>query len=75
MTRTLEHGQMVIECAQRHAPLEMKPAGFYALKEAGAAMTIIAFKCEVCHRTLYVTEEVPQSKPAAVDIESLDQTP
>jgi hypothetical protein len=57
--RELDHEQMTISCTRGHPPVAMATAGFYALKEAGAKRTIIAFACVKCCRTLYVTSEAP----------------
>lgn len=71
MRRSLEHAQIEIVCSNAHEPHQMNEAGFYALKEAGAKRTIIAFKCPQCRRTLFITEE----SPYAPDLEAIDSTP
>jgi hypothetical protein len=53
----------------------MREAGYYALKEAGAQMTILGFECSKCHRTLYVTEEVPYGPPTPEMLQELDEVP
>lgn len=72
MTRSLDQDQVRVTCSNRHPPKEMDPAGYMALKEAGAGLTILAYECRACFRRLYVTSEVPVSRPAGVDISSLD---
>jgi hypothetical protein len=74
MKRSLDHEQMIISCTRGHPPVAMATAGYYALKEAGAKRTIIAFSCTMCHRTLYVMAECPY----AIDqetINTMDVTP
>jgi hypothetical protein len=63
----------------------MGPAGFYAIKEAGAPFTILAFRCGRCHRELFVTEQVPcelfvteqvpYGHPSAAMLQEIDETP
>jgi hypothetical protein len=72
MRRSLDQEQVGVTCRNLHSPREMKPAGYMSLKEAGAGLTILAYECETCFRRLYVTSEVPLSRPAGVDISALD---
>ena len=74
MNRELDHGQMTISCTRGHPPIVMVTAGFYALKEAGAKRTIIAFSCTKCHRTLYVTSECPYAVTQEI-LDAMDVTP
>ncbi len=73
MSRELEFGQMTIACTRGHQPELMKDAGYYALKEAGAPMTILAFACPTCHRRLFVTRELPH--PDRETLNAIDTTP
>jgi hypothetical protein len=74
MRRELDHAQMTISCTRGHPPIAMATAGFYALKEAGAKRTIIAFSCTKCHRTLYVTSEAPYAINQEM-LNEIDETP
>ncbi len=62
-------------CTNSHAPVEMVSCGFHALKEAGAGMTILAYKCGHCFRELYVTESCPRSDLPGIDLAGIDGTP
>jgi hypothetical protein len=53
----------------------MASVGFYALREAGAPFTIIAFRCGRCQRELFVTEAVPYGPPTAAMLQEIDETP
>jgi len=67
MKRSLDQEQLSVQCQHGHPPLEMTMHGYYALKEAGAPMTILGFECSKCYRRLYVTAEIPRPSKAILD--------
>jgi hypothetical protein len=73
--RSLDHHHADVRCTNGHSGELMEPAGFYALKEAGAPFTILAFRCGRCHRELFVTEQVPYGHPSAAMLQEIDETP
>lgn len=75
MKRSLDYDQVDVRCTRGHSGESMAPVGFYALREAGAPFTILAFRCERCRRELFVTESVPYGPPTAAMLQELDETP
>lgn len=67
MKRSLDHHHVDIRCTNGHPGESMGPAGFYALKEAGAPFTIIAFRCGRCHREVFVNRAGAVRAPLARD--------
>jgi hypothetical protein len=59
------------------APVDIQESRWarYALREAGAPFTILAFRCGHCHRELFVTESVPYGPPTAAMLQEIDETP
>ncbi len=76
MIRGLDQDDVGVSCRgsrrSAHPATDARPAGYMALKEAGAGLTILGYECPRCYRKLYVTEEPPVSQPAGVDISILD---
>lgn len=71
MNRQLDTEHVTLFCKHRHPSVEMKGA-YYALKEAGATMTILGFECPTCYRRLYMTDDDYFTRPTPEVLAEMD---
>ena len=72
MFRSLDQNNIQVSCSTMHPLSIADPVGYMSLKEAGAGLTILAYRCRACFRSLYVTEEPPVARAAGVDLSAQD---
>ncbi len=72
MHRSLDQSYIQVSCSTGHPLSIADPVGYMSLKEAGAGLTVLAYRCRACFRSLYVTEEPPVARAAGVDTSAQD---